>query len=151
MCPFMACFMAHNQYHKMCHKRSYNTVHTIILKLWSIICARLGPIKGAHLWSIFIFIICVAHLWPMIGSIISTIKGPVLSTLMWPLICAHLGPIKGTIIFFYNIKNIRVIDIIINHSKHNSQNKALTKKHPRIIELPVKLYNIIKLDKSVIF
>lgn len=53
--------------------------------------------------------------------------------------------------FFYNIKNIRVIDIIINHSKHNSQNKALTKKHPRIIELPVKLYNIIKLDKSVIF
>lgn len=143
----------------MCHKRSYNTVHTIILKLWSIICARLGPIKGTHLWSIFIFIICVAYLWPMIGSIISTIKGPVLSTLLWSilgtikqtLICAHLGPIKGTIFFFYNIKNIRVIDININHSNHNSQNKALTKKHPRIIELPVKLYNIIKLDKSVIF
>ena len=58
---------------------------------------------------------------------------------------------KRYYIFFYNIKNIRVIDIYINHSKHNSQNKALTKKHPRVIEFPVKLYNIIKLDKSVIF
>ena len=69
--------------------------------------ALLGPIKGTHLWPIFIFIIYLAHLWPMIGSIISTIKGPVMSTLMWSilgaikqaLICACLWPIKGTIFF----------------------------------------------------
>jgi len=94
-------------------------------------------------------------MWSILGAIKQTLicahLGPIKGTIKQTLICAHLGSIKGTIIFFYNIKNIRVIDIIINHSKHNSQNKALTKKHPRIIELPVKLYNIIKLDKSVIF